>query len=84
MVHADGADYIATCRDRFDAIFLDGFDGERLPSRLCSQNFYKRCAVALKKSGILVANLLEGDWSIGTCVKLSVVKENVNNRREKP
>ncbi len=69
IVCADGADYIEACHRHFDAILLDGFDAEGLPARLSTQRFYHRCASALRHEGVLVANLLEGDWGVATCVR---------------
>lgn len=69
IVWADGADYIEGCHQDFDAILLDGFDVDGLPARLSTQRFYNRCASALRRDGVLVANLLEGDWGIPTHVK---------------
>jgi len=69
IVHADGADYIKRCFKDFDAILLDGFDVDGLPSQLSSQSFYRQCVSALRKNGVLVANLLEGDWTVAACVR---------------
>ncbi len=67
VVHADAADYIEDCRQNYDVILLDGFDADGLPQRLSSQRFYDRCADRVRDHGMLVANLLEGDWRIASC-----------------
>lgn len=67
VIHADAADYVEDCRQDYDVILLDGFDADGLPQRLSNQRFYDRCADRIRDHGILVANLLEGDWRIASC-----------------
>lgn len=57
IVHADGADYMESCYDSADVILLDGYEADGLPSALCSQYFFNRCALALRENGVLAANL---------------------------
>lgn len=62
IVHGDGAEFIERCEgQRFDVIVLDAYDRDGLPDSLSSQDFYDRCAMALRDGGIVVANYLEND-----------------------
>jgi spermidine synthase len=61
IVHADGAEYIKGCRNKFDVIMVDGYDARGLPRKLCSKRFYDRCYLAISDQGILVVNLLKSE-----------------------
>jgi spermidine synthase len=56
VVQGDGALYVRCPPKRYDVLMLDGFDGDGLPPRLCSQRFYEQCHDALHPKGIMVAN----------------------------
>jgi spermidine synthase len=68
IVQADGRHYIENCHNQYDVILLDGFDVDGLSRQLGSLQFYKQCALVLRKNGVLVANLLDSDWRVVTCV----------------
>lgn len=57
VVQMDAADFVAQTNDRFDVIFVDGFDRQGLPEQLCSPQFYADCRQALTPNGLVVANL---------------------------
>jgi spermidine synthase len=54
----DGAAFVATTRQRFDLILVDGFDEKARTGMLDTLPFYLNCAARLSDSGLLVANLL--------------------------
>ncbi len=58
IVIGDGADYIATTRNRYDLILVDGFDAEARTGMLETLPFYANCRARLSNDGLLVANLL--------------------------
>ena len=58
IVIGDGADYIATPRNRYDLILVDGFDAEARTGMLETLPFYANCRARLSNDGLLVANLL--------------------------
>jgi spermidine synthase len=55
---ADGYDYLAVHRARFDLILVDGFDGKGRTGRLDSASFYLNCRQRLNRGGIMAINLL--------------------------
>ena len=56
--HADGADYVATTRARFDLILVDGFDAEARAVRLDTLPFYLDCRARLAPGGLFCVNLI--------------------------
>ena len=66
IVHADGAKYIAGCRNSFDVIMIDGYDAHGLPRSLSSRRFYDQCFLALREHGVLVVNLLKSESKMDT------------------
>jgi spermidine synthase len=65
---ADGADFVRQEIAAFDVLLIDGFDCEGQPQQLCSAEFYDNCHGALRKGGILVANLCADDTGYGRYV----------------
>ena len=66
IIHADGAEFIEESPgEHFDVIVLDGYGPEGLPEQLSSQNFYDRCAAAVRADGVVVANFVESDGRRG-------------------
>ncbi len=62
IAHDDGAAFVAACDEQgFDVIVLDAYGRDGLPESLSSQDFYDRCAQALREGGVVVANYLEND-----------------------
>jgi spermidine synthase len=59
----DGAEFVRRCRGQFDALVVDGFDGQGLPSQLCSRDFYDDCYSALARHGVMVVNLCDTSLS---------------------
>lgn len=57
IVRGDGAHFVRYPPNRFDVLFVDGFDSDGLPGRLSSQRFYDDCRDTLQPDGIMVANL---------------------------
>ncbi len=68
IVHADAAEYLSDKAGVADVILLDGFDASGLPASLSSQHFYDCCRAALRDEGVLVANLLNNDAQLATCL----------------
>jgi len=58
IVIADGADYVAARRRKFDLVLVDGFGADARAGRLDTVDFYADCAALLKPSGLFVCNLL--------------------------
>ena len=56
--HADGADYVATTRARFDLILVDGFDADARAGRLDTLPFYLDCRARLAPGGLFCVNLI--------------------------
>ena len=58
IIHADGAEFVrGAMADSFDAILVDGFFGDRMPSALGSSPFYFHCRRLLTQCGVLACNL---------------------------
>ncbi|MBP6280012.1 MAG: fused MFS/spermidine synthase [Rhodocyclaceae bacterium] len=55
---ADGADFVAVSKQRFDLILVDGFDAKARANRLDSVPFYLNCKSHLAEEGMLCVNLL--------------------------
>ncbi len=55
---ADGADFIAVAKQKFDLILVDGFDAKARANRLDSVPFYLNCKAHLADEGMLCVNLL--------------------------
>ena len=68
IVHVDAAEYLSDSAGVADVILLDGFDAGGLPASLSSQHFYDCCHAALRDEGVLVANLLNNDSQLATCL----------------
>jgi len=57
----DGADFIARDGPAYDAIMVDGYDGEAQVDALSSRAFYAACRRRLDAGGVLVVNLWGSD-----------------------
>jgi len=55
---ADGVEFVANGRRRFDLILVDGFDADAHSGALNSVPFYQLCRGRLSDSGLLAVNLL--------------------------
>lgn len=55
---ADGADFVANSRLKFDLILVDGFDADARAGGLDSVPFYLNCRARLADDGLLSVNLL--------------------------
>jgi spermidine synthase len=60
LVIADGLEYMKSCEDQFDLIFVDMFDDDGMLEDANDPAFYQGCKRSLNKQGVLVANL----WNI--------------------
>lgn len=58
IVIADGADYVAAARGKFDLILVDGFGADARAGGLDSAAFYAAARARLSPCGLLVCNLL--------------------------
>jgi spermidine synthase len=65
IVRGDGAHFVRYRPNRFEVLFVDGFDSDGLPARLSSQRFYDDCRDTLQPDGIMVANLHYGHRDYG-------------------
>jgi len=66
VIHANGADYVASKSDPVDVLLIDGFDENGHPAKLCSAGFYDNCYAKLNDGGVMVVNLLASDLKFGT------------------
>lgn len=55
---ADGVAWMKHADEKFDLIFIDGFDADAKPGKLNARRFYALCRERLSAQGILVVNLL--------------------------
>jgi len=61
VVHCeDGAEFVQRQPDEFDVLLVDGFDNHGQPPQLCSEEFYRDCFRSLRRRGILVVNVCDG------------------------
>jgi len=67
IVHANAVDYLHDKMQIADVILLDGYDEIGLPKELRTAGFYANCHKALRKGGILVANIHGDNVRIDTC-----------------
>ena len=65
ILRGDGAHFVRYRPNRFELLFVDGFDSDGLPARLSSQRFYDDCRNTLQPDGIMVANLHYGHRHYG-------------------
>ena len=61
---ADGSDYVASSRQRFDLILVDGYDAKGRTGMLDTLPFYCNCVARLGERGVLAANLMTRDHGI--------------------
>jgi spermidine synthase len=64
----DASAYIAADGHRFDAILVDGYDGESQVPELASPAFYGACRHRLERGGVLVVNLWGSDRRFDDCL----------------
>jgi spermidine synthase len=57
----DGAEFIARDGPCYDAILVDGYDGDSLVGELSSRAFFENCLRRLDAGGVLVVNLWGSD-----------------------
>ena len=53
---ADGRQYLNSCRERYDAVILDAFNGDTTPSHLMTREAFTAVRHVLKPDGVLVMN----------------------------
>jgi spermidine synthase len=61
VIHGDALDLVASMRNSVDVLMVDGFDEVGLPPALGSAKFYADCRRALRRNGVLVANVFSYD-----------------------
>ncbi|MBL6853782.1 MAG: fused MFS/spermidine synthase [Alphaproteobacteria bacterium] len=54
---ADGRNFLLACPDRYDAIVLDAFHGDKCPEHLQTPAFMRLVAARLSPGGVLLANM---------------------------
>lgn len=69
LVIGDGAEYVGKTGVQADIVMVDGYDAESQAEALSTAAFYRDCARALGRSGILVVNLWGGDRDYISCVE---------------
>lgn len=70
IIHADAALYMEEIAPQdIDVLLLDGFGADGLPPELCSADFYATCRRALEPRGILVANIMDRDARLPSCMQ---------------
>jgi len=57
VVCADGAEFVRDSRETFDAILVDGFDGDGQSAQLSSKDFYEDACRVLQSPGVIAINL---------------------------
>ncbi|WP_421781923.1 polyamine aminopropyltransferase [Kiloniella litopenaei] len=55
LVIGDGAGFLASCEDQYDAIIIDSTDPDDNSTSLFTNNFYQNCKDRLTKDGVMVA-----------------------------
>jgi len=58
----DAAQFIAAAAGGFDAILVDGYDGDSQVAELATREFYANCRRRLERGGVLVVNLWGSDF----------------------
>ncbi|MCB1657592.1 MAG: hypothetical protein KDI39_05140, partial [Pseudomonadales bacterium] len=61
IIEADGALFIQDKINRYQALLVDAYDGQGLPSALNNDKFYQDCYQSLCNNGVLVLNLWRKD-----------------------
>ena len=69
VIHADAADFMESAAQDIDVLLLDGFGADGLPPELCSADFYAVCRRALNPHGVLVANIIDRDPQLPSCMQ---------------
>jgi spermidine synthase len=64
VVCADGAEFLRTCTERFDLIFLDAFHAEGVPPHLAAPTFLSQARAHLNNGGWLVSNAWGSDRAL--------------------
>lgn len=77
VARGDGAHFVRCNPNRFEVLFVDGFDSDGLPARLSSQRFYDDCRDTLQPDGIMVANLHGAHRHYGT--QLERIRRSFND-----
>ena len=57
VLQMDAAHFMAQTEEKFDVVFVDGFDQHGMPEQLCSTQFYSDCHRVLASGGVAVMNL---------------------------
>lgn len=57
VVVADGREYLETCAERYDQIWLDAYGGDYIPEHLTTVEFLEVCRDRLKPRGVVVQNV---------------------------
>ncbi|KKJ78687.1 hypothetical protein WH95_00970 [Kiloniella litopenaei] len=55
LIIGDGAGFLASCEDQYDAIIIDSTDPDDNSTSLFTNNFYQNCKDRLTKDGVMVA-----------------------------
>src|SRR5206468_10439608 len=57
VIEADGAVYVSALQRRVDALLVDAFDRDGIPSSLANRGFYENARRCLSPTGMFVMNL---------------------------
>lgn len=75
---ADGVEFIQKTRERYDAIFVDGYNAAGGTGKLDSLEFNLACRNRLTDSGLLISNLL--DYTRGFRASVNRLQKAFDNR----
>lgn len=78
VIEGDGLIYLANHANTADVLMTDAFDSVGIPPDFCSQDFFDRCELSLKKDGIFVINLWGSDKNFD--VYLRRIEQSFNNK----
>ena len=70
VVQADGSQFLADVKKRYDVILVDGFNFKGPAAELETPAFFDNCRTALEPSGVLVMNLDSEETGNGATVAL--------------
>lgn len=58
LIKGDGAEYVKSCRDKYDAVILDAYKGGFVPDAFLTYEFTENANNCLKEQGILGINFI--------------------------
>ena len=74
----DGRQFLTQCRQRYDAIILDAFQGETTPSHLMTREAFTAIRRRLRPDGVLVINCF-GDFTLDRDFQAASLQKTLTN-----